>query len=154
MFDVTQPATHQPTEILEPTIGLEPMASSLPRRYSTTELRGRYDPDCKRQNYWSGKRDSNPQPSAWKADALPLSYSRFPYSTQRARCTWPILVVEGGGFEPPKAPPTDLQSVPFGRSGTPPHIFPEDKRQKGDRLAPPSFFWPLASGHSGAGDGT
>ena len=28
--------------------------------------------------------------------------------------------VEGGGFEPPKAPPTDLQSVPFGRSGTPP----------------------------------
>ena len=154
MFDVTQPATHQPTEILEPTIGLEPMTSSLPRRYSTTELRGRYDPDCKRQNYWSGKRDSNPQPSAWKADALPLSYSRFPYSTQRARCTWPILVVEGGGFEPPKAPPTDLQSVPFGRSGTPPHIFPEDKRQKGDRLAPPSFFWPLASGHSGAGDGT
>ena len=29
-------------------------------------------------------------------------------------------MVEGGGFEPPKAPPTDLQSVPFGRSGTPP----------------------------------
>jgi hypothetical protein len=29
-------------------------------------------------------------------------------------------VVEGGGFEPPKASPTDLQSVPFDRSGTPP----------------------------------
>ncbi len=29
-------------------------------------------------------------------------------------------MVEGGGFEPPKAPPTDLQSVPFDRSGTPP----------------------------------
>jgi hypothetical protein len=29
-------------------------------------------------------------------------------------------LVEGGGFEPPKALPTDLQSVPFGRSGTPP----------------------------------
>ena len=28
--------------------------------------------------------------------------------------------MEGGGFEPPKAEPTDLQSVPFGRSGTPP----------------------------------
>ncbi len=40
-------------------------------------------------------------------------------------------MVEGGGFEPPKAPPTDLQSVPFDRSGTPPHI-PEDKRQKAD----------------------
>ena len=29
----------------------------------------------------------------------------------------------GGGFEPPKASPTDLQSVPFGRSGTPPIYF-------------------------------
>jgi hypothetical protein len=29
-------------------------------------------------------------------------------------------MVEGGGFEPPKAWPTDLQSVPFDRSGTPP----------------------------------
>ena len=29
-------------------------------------------------------------------------------------------MVEGGGFEPPKASPTDLQSVPFDRSGTPP----------------------------------
>ena len=29
-------------------------------------------------------------------------------------------VVEGGGFEPPKAEPSDLQSDPFGHSGTPP----------------------------------
>ncbi len=29
-------------------------------------------------------------------------------------------MVEGEGFEPSKAEPTDLQSVPFGRSGTPP----------------------------------
>ncbi len=29
-------------------------------------------------------------------------------------------MVEGGGFEPPKAEPTDLQSVPFDHSGTPP----------------------------------
>ncbi len=28
--------------------------------------------------------------------------------------------MEGGGFEPPKAEPADLQSAPFGRSGTPP----------------------------------
>ena len=28
----------------------------------------------------------------------------------------------GGGFEPPKASPTDLQSVPFDHSGTPPYI--------------------------------
>ena len=63
-------------------------------------------------------------------------------------------MVEGGGFEPPKAPPTDLQSVPFGRSGTPPHIFAEDKRQKGACMAMLSFFWLLASAHPGAGDGT
>ena len=31
-----------------------------------------------------------------------------------------IKVVEGGGFEPPKAEPSDLQSGPFGHSGTPP----------------------------------
>ena len=29
-------------------------------------------------------------------------------------------MVEGGGFEPPKAEPTDLQSVPFDRLGIPP----------------------------------
>ena len=28
--------------------------------------------------------------------------------------------VEGAGFEPAKASPTDLQSVPFGHSGIPP----------------------------------
>gem|GEM_PF-6305514 len=27
--------------------------------------------------HWSGKRDSNPQPSAWEADALPLRHSRI-----------------------------------------------------------------------------
>ena len=33
--------------------------------------------------------------------------------------------MEGGGFEPPKALPTDLQSVPFSHSGTPPRDLPE-----------------------------
>ena len=32
-----------------------------------------------------------------------------------------LKMVEGGGFEPPKAEPSDLQSDPFGHSGTPPH---------------------------------
>ena len=30
-------------------------------------------------------------------------------------------LVEGEGFEPSKAEPSDLQSDPFGRSGTPPN---------------------------------
>jgi hypothetical protein len=43
---------------------------------------------------------------------------------QEAPYPWVIpndkKMVEGGGFEPPKAEPSDLQSDPFGRSGTPP----------------------------------
>ena len=31
-----------------------------------------------------------------------------------------FYLVEGGGFEPPKVEPADLQSDPFGHSGTPP----------------------------------
>ena len=50
---------------------------------------------------------------AWKAGVLPLNYTRQVDNSQK-------LVVEGGGFEPPKAEPSDLQSDPFGHSGTPP----------------------------------
>src|SRR3990167_6035781 len=50
-----------------------------------------------------------PTPSAWKAEVLPLNYTRIPVSK-----------MEGVGFEPTKAEPSDLQSDPFGRSGTPP----------------------------------
>ena len=44
----------------EPMAGVEPATSSLPRKRSTPEL------------HWqkSGRRDSNPRPSAWKANAL------------------------------------------------------------------------------------
>ena len=34
-----------------------------------------------------------------------------------------LRMVEGEGFEPSKAEPADLQSAPFGRSGTSPHSF-------------------------------
>ena len=47
-----------------------------------------------------------PTSSAWKAEVLPLNYTRYR--------------MEGEGFEPSKAVPADLQSAPFGRSGTPP----------------------------------
>ena len=32
------------------------------------------------------------------------------------------MVVERGGFEPPKAEPADLQSAPFNHSGTSPYL--------------------------------
>ena len=47
-----------------------------------------------------------------------LSYSRNNICTT----CYELRVVEGGGFEPPKSLTTDLQSVPFGHSGTPPLI--------------------------------
>ena len=51
-----------------------------------------------------------------------------PHATRRfsihchtpAQLTHKTILVEGEGFEPSKAEPTDLQSVPFDRSGTPP----------------------------------
>jgi hypothetical protein len=51
-----------------------------------------------------------PTLSAWKAEVLPLNYTRSPS-------------LEGVGFEPTKAEPSDLQSDPFGHSGTPPLPF-------------------------------
>ena len=50
-----------------------------------------------------------PSSLAWKAMALPLSYTRAP------QCP-----MGGAGFEPAKAVPSDLQSDPFDRSGNPP----------------------------------
>ena len=65
-----------------------------------------------------------PTSSAWKAEVLPLNYTREafcrdPLASPEPNPTRPALV-EGVGFEPTKAEPPDLQSGPFGRSGTPP----------------------------------
>lgn len=79
-----------------------------------------------------------PTPSAWKAEVLPLNYTRLTLSiaadTQtvppipgrktktypRRISHWWLYVVEGAGFEPAKAEPSDLQSDPVDRLGTPP----------------------------------
>jgi hypothetical protein len=64
-----------------------------------------------------------PTPSAWKAEVLPLNYTRQTHYL----CTETgdsIHLVEGGGFEPPSAEPSDLQSDPFDHSGTPPKCKP------------------------------
>jgi hypothetical protein len=54
-----------------------------------------------------------PTLSAWKAEVLPLNYTRRSHPFAHS-------LVEGEGFEPSKAEPADLQSAPFNRSGTPP----------------------------------
>ena len=71
-----------------------------------------------------------PTSTAWKAEVLPLNYTRanhapapgtgFTKSVKLTPSHW--WMVEGGGFEPPKAEPSDLQSDPFGHSGTPPNL--------------------------------
>jgi hypothetical protein len=89
-------------------------ASQRFQRFGTPEKRApRGTRPFREGQSWSGKRDSNPRPSAWKADALAAEL--FPLKSLPQ-----LKMVEGGGFEPPKASPTDLQSVPFDRSGTPP----------------------------------
>jgi hypothetical protein len=55
---------------------------------------------------------------AWKANVLPLNYTRSTLN-QCIRID-SFKVVEGGGFEPPKLKTADLQSAPVGRLGIPP----------------------------------
>ena len=60
-----------------------------------------------------------PTPSAWKAEVLPLNYTRR-IRTPHVACLKHSCMVEGVGFEPTKAEPADLQSAPVDRLGTPP----------------------------------
>ncbi len=67
-----------------------------------------------------------PTPPAWKAGALPLSYTRVSLSAFTAKCQLATTEfihkpLAGTGFEPVKALPPDLQSGPFGHSGIPPN---------------------------------
>jgi hypothetical protein len=95
-----------------------------------------------------------PTSTAWKAEVLPLNYTRRPReitSIHHKKRNTPMALsiviacpslyfpnmVEGGGFEPPKAEPSDLQSDPFGHSGTPPfckpgilHLLPKNVNQR------------------------
>ena len=62
----------------------------------------------KQSGRWSGKRDSNSQPSAWKADALAVELfppmCRSPLTARTASYSYTsVKLVVGGGFEPPKS---------------------------------------------------
>src|SRR5687767_15551338 len=73
---------------------------------------------------WSGKRDSNPRPPAWKAGALPLSYSR-PSRMLLSRISsssGPQWWWGGEDLNPRRRTPADLQSAPFGHLGTSPNL--------------------------------
>ena len=91
------------------------MASSLPRKCSTPELRGQdffillppHKPNKVERE--TGLEPATLSLEGWRSSQL--SYSRVPLKH---------ITMGRGGFEPPKAKPTDLQSVPFGHSGTSP----------------------------------
>ena len=78
-------------------MGLEPATSSLPRKCSTPELQ--------QQKKLSGRRDSNPRPSAWKANAL--STELLPQESK-----WAVM---DSNHRSRKT--AELQSAPFGHSG-------------------------------------
>ena len=64
-----------------------------------------------------------PTSSAWKAEVLPLNYTREGLRAPVRKGRRPTPTTGwwwGRGFEPPKAEPSDLQSDPFDHSGTPP----------------------------------
>ncbi len=122
------------------------MTPSLPWKCSTTELRRRilFTPEANAEpmpglepepsnRTWSGRRDSNPRPSAWKADALPTELLPQSISDPESR-------IVDGVAEPPETGinieslkptwwtgedsnlrrrmPLDLQSSPVGHFGT------------------------------------
>ena len=84
--------------------GFEPRTHALEGRCS---IQLSYAPILLKMERVKGIEPSQP---AWKAGTLPLSYTRI------------LSLVEDGGFEPPKAQLTDLQSAPFGHSGNPPQL--------------------------------
>src|ERR1043165_3333367 len=95
----------------------ELMTSSLPRRRSTPELRGRKPlAPCRGRRLGSGRRGSNSRPSAWKADALPtellppgemmndecrmMNKEQFVFQFIIHHSAFIVSLVQGVGFEP------------------------------------------------------
>ena len=72
---------------------------------------------------WSPGAGLNCRPLPYQGNALPLSYPGPGW-------LFILNLVGRGGFEPPKAEPTDLQSVPFGHSGTSPTFRANQRTQQ------------------------
>jgi hypothetical protein len=103
---------------------IELSTSPLPRECSTSELHGQIFNFNFRATNLRAKLERvagiEPAPSAWKAEVLPLNYTRIRPRTNSAPDLARLKLVVGEGFEPSKAEPSDLQSDPVDRLGTPP----------------------------------
>ncbi len=97
--------------------GIEPPTSPLPRVCSTPELH--------EQNALQQKLERaagiEPASSAWKAEVLPLNYARLPALTTESTTGASAKSGGGGRIRTFEAFAADLQSAPFGHSGTPPN---------------------------------
>ena len=78
--------------------GFEPLTPSLPWKCSTPELHWPLKKIAPGFKNWSGRRDSNSRPSAWKADALPTELL-----PQCCQTSFQRAVVGMIGFEPIQA---------------------------------------------------
>jgi hypothetical protein len=130
------------------------VTSSLPRKYSTAELCG-HKFTIPTPSLLERAMGIEPTLSAWKAEVLPLNYART-QNHKRENCFKSIRlsssingalsfiasILEGVGFEPTKAKPSDLQSDPFDRSGTPPKIA-LNCPSGANRCQPPLRIFPL-----------
>lgn len=103
---------------------VELRTSSLPRKRSTTEL---IQHCC--FAYWSGRRGSNPRPSAWKANAL---------STELL----PQFLWAKMDSNHRRRKPADLQSAPFGHSGNHPCFRASCRIRTNDPEITNHVLWP------------
>ncbi len=91
-----KPQAHQTTmELMD---GFEPSTSPLPRVCSTPELHEHNDTKSMMERVAG----IEPASSAWKAEVLPLNYTRLPALATALHKTCRQKLVEGEGFEPSK----------------------------------------------------
>jgi hypothetical protein len=99
---------------------IELMTSPLPRECSTTEPHGQYFSILLRKN-GAGEEVRTLDIKLGRLALYQLSYTRSGVLKTSSLYNKKKMVARDG-FEPSKAEPADLQSAPFGHSGTSPEI--------------------------------
>ena len=106
-------------------MGIEPTSSAWKAEVLAVELHPHLYTVNSCRNFWPGTFGPKPVESSGSAQSIANPSHQSQPPIQGCGQIHPkhpnrSIVVEGGGFEPPKAEPADLQSAPFDRSGTPP----------------------------------
>ena len=104
-----------------PMAGIGPATSPLPRECSTTEPHGLLIFQLHHQRFGAGDEARTRDIQFGKLKLYQLSYTRLSFLLYRLHAMLFKLLVEGEGFEPSYSERTDLQSVAFNHSATPPN---------------------------------